>query len=127
MDGAAAASKFAYRLRPSPHELPACCLNSGTFARQHVGVSAVAVLMKVFCTIVTSGLLVAGCSQVIDQFYSKSNFDMQSFNADISECKKRSSFTAVHTSVEEPKDQVDDPIVRECMMAKGYVVQLETR
>jgi hypothetical protein len=44
--------------------------------------------MKAFSTLLTGALLVAGCSQVIDQFYSKKNFDAQTFNADISECAK---------------------------------------
>jgi len=70
-------------------------------------------LMKAFSTLLTSALLVAGCSQVIDQFYSKKNFDAQTFNADISECKERNS--------------VDGAMVRECMKAKGYIVQLETK
>ena len=39
--------------------------------------------------------LLAGCSQVVDQFYSKKNFNMQSFNADISECHgQKPSFVA---------------------------------
>ena len=33
----------------------------------------------------------------------------------------------MHLAAVEPKDQVDDAIVRECMKAKGYVVQLETK
>jgi hypothetical protein len=49
--------------------------------------------------------LLAGCSQVIDQFYSKKNFNMQSFNA----------------------ESIDDAMVRECMKAKGYTVQIETK
>jgi hypothetical protein len=89
---------------------------------------AVGVLMKVVSTVLTSALLLAGCSQVIDQFYSKKNFDAQSFNADISECKERNpSFVAMRVDAAEPKDQVDDAMVGECMKAKGYIVQLETK
>jgi hypothetical protein len=105
-----------------PQALPACRLNFGAFAQHHIDRVYEGFLYHRY-----EGVLVAGCSQVIDQFYSKSNFDMQSFNADISECKKRSSFTARHTAAVETKDQVDDPIVRECMTAKGYVVQSETK
>ena len=84
--------------------------------------------MKAFSTVLGSALLVAGCSQVIDQFYSKKNFDTRSFNADISECKERNpSFVAMHIGATESKDQVDEAIVRECMKAKGYIVQLETK
>ena len=61
---------------------------------------------------VLSALLVAGCSQVIDQFYSKKNFDTQSFNADIAQCKEHNpSFVAMHIGATESKDQVDDAIV----------------
>jgi len=35
--------------------------------------------MKVFGTVLTSALLVAGCAQVIDQVYSKKDFNTQSF------------------------------------------------
>ena len=77
---------------------------------------------------VLSVLLVAGCSQVIDQFYSKKNFDTQSFKADIAQCKEHNpSFVAMDVGATESKDQVDDAIVRECMKAKGYIVQLETK
>ena len=83
--------------------------------------------MKAFSTLLTSALLVAGC-QVIDQFYSKKNFDAQTFKADISECKERnSSLAAMHVDAVEPKKQIDDAIVGECMKAKGYIVQLETK
>ena len=56
---------------------------------------AVGVLMKAV-NAVLSALLVAGCSQVIDQFYSKKNFDTQYFNADIAQCKEHNpSFVAM--------------------------------
>jgi hypothetical protein len=72
--------------------------------------------------------LLAGCSQVVDQFYSKENFNMQSFNADISECHgQKPSFVAVHIDAAEPKKSIDDAMVRECMKAKGYTVQIETK
>ena len=84
--------------------------------------------MKAVGTVLTSALLVAGCSQVIDQFYSKKNFNTQSFNADISECNEQNpSFVAMHIDAAEPKEQVDDAMVRECMKAKGYAVQIETK
>jgi hypothetical protein len=84
-------------------------------------------LMRAVSALVTSALLLAGCSQVIDQFYSKENFNMQSFNADISDCKQGNpSFVAMHDAAES-KDQVDDAVVRDCMKAKGYAVQLETK
>ena len=84
--------------------------------------------MKAVSALLASGVLLAGCSQVIDQFYSKENFNIRSFNADISECKERNpSFVTMHVDAAEPKDQVDDAMVRECMKAKGYAVQIETK
>jgi hypothetical protein len=84
--------------------------------------------MKPFGAVLVSALLVAGCSQVIDQFYSKTNFDAQSFHADIAECKKRSpSFVTIRANAVEQTGQVDDSMVGECMKAKGYMMQPETR
>ena len=76
---------------------------------------------------VFSALLVAGCSQVIDQFYSKENFNMQSFNADISDCKERNPSLVARHDAAESKGQIDDALVRDCMKAKGYAIQLETK
>jgi PBP1b-binding outer membrane lipoprotein LpoB len=85
-------------------------------------------VMKVVSTVLTSALFVAGCSQVIDQFYSKENFDAQSFNADISKCKARnSSSVAVRVDTAQSTEPVDDTIIRECMKAKGYAVQMEAK
>ena len=65
---------------------------------------------------------------MIDQFYSKKNFDTRSFNADISECKEQNpSVVAMHIDAAEPREQVDDAMVRECMKPKGYAVQIETK
>ena len=89
---------------------------------------ALGVLMKAFSAVLTSALLAAGCTQVIDQSYSKNDFDMQSFRADISECKERSSsFVAMRVNAEDSKAQLNDELVRECMTSKGYMVQLETK
>jgi len=82
--------------------------------------------MKALSGLLTSALLLAGCSQVIDQFYAKANFDAQSFNADLSRCKQR-SVSMMHVDAVQPKTQVDDPAVSECMKAKGYTVELETK
>ena len=58
----------------------------------------------------------------------KKNFNMQSFNVDISEChEQKPSFVAVHIDAAEPKKSIDDAMVRECMKAKGYTVQIETK
>jgi uncharacterized protein YceK len=89
---------------------------------------AVGGLMKAVSALLASGILLAGCSQVIDQFYSKENFNMRSFNADISECKEQNpSVVAMHIDAAESREQVDDAMVRECMKAKGYAVQIETK
>jgi outer membrane murein-binding lipoprotein Lpp len=66
-------------------------------------VCAVGVLMKAV-NAVLSALLVAGCSQVIDQFYSKKNFDTQSFTADIAQCKEHNPSFAMHIGAAESKD-----------------------
>ena len=86
------------------------------------------VAVKAVSALLASGVLLAGCSQVIDQFYSKENFNIRSFNADISECKEQNpSVVAMHIDAAEPREQVDDAMVRECMKAKGYAVQIETK
>jgi len=84
--------------------------------------------MKAFGAVATSALLVTGCSQVIDQLYSKKDFNAQSFHADITQCRKRNpSFVAMRVSSVEAKPQVDDAMVRECMKAKGYIVHVQTK
>jgi hypothetical protein len=84
--------------------------------------------MKVFGTLLGSALLVAGCTQVIDQFYSKDDFNTQSFQADISECKERGpSLAAMRVNANDSKARTDDEKLQECMISKGYVVQLETK
>ena len=86
--------------------------------------------MKSKCFLVMSSLLLSGCAQVNDQFYSKKNFTSQSFVADISECKRQNpSFVAIRSYVEETQDRTysDDAMVRECMKGKGYTIQVETK
>jgi len=84
--------------------------------------------MKAFNTLLSSALLVAGCTQVIDQSYSKDDFNTQSFQADIAQCKERSSsFVAMRMNGDDSKAPADDEIIRECMTSKGYMVQLETK
>jgi len=52
--------------------------------------------MKAKCFFALSALLMSGCAQVNDQFYSKKNFTSQSFAADMSECKRQNpSFVAI--------------------------------
>ena len=98
------------------------------FSQQDAAYSAAGVLMKAFGSVLTTALLLAGCTQVVDQFYSKNDFNTQSFRADISECRERSpSFVALRMKAEDTTAQADDPIVRECMISKGYVVQFETK
>ncbi len=84
--------------------------------------------MKAFSAALISALLVAGCSQVIDQFYSRKDFNAQSFRTDISQCKKRNpSFVAMRMNTVESNAPFDDAMVRECMKARGYTVQLQTK
>jgi hypothetical protein len=87
--------------------------------------------MKTANAALIGAFLVAGCTQVTDQLYSKKNFTAQSFNTDFSECNHQNpSFAAIQTYAAEPKDrgpQVDDVMVRECMKAKGYTLQTESK
>ena len=54
--------------------------------------------MKVMSTVLTSALLLSGCSQINEQFYSKKAFNSQSFDADIAECKhQNTSFMALQS------------------------------
>jgi hypothetical protein len=101
--------------------LPACCRNFGAFLDEYFLSSICGgVFMQVVSAVLTGTLLLAGCSQVIDQFYSKKNFNSQAFNADISECKhQNSSFVAMQTVEPKGRLQVDDAMVRECMTTKG--------
>jgi hypothetical protein len=109
--------------------LPACCRNFGAFLDEYfLSCICGGAFMQVVSAVLTGTLLLAGCSQVIDQFYSKKNFNSQAFNADISECKhQNSSFVEMQTL--EPKGllQVNDAMVRECMTTKGYTVHIETK
>jgi PBP1b-binding outer membrane lipoprotein LpoB len=86
--------------------------------------------MKSKCFLTLSALLMSGCAQVNDQIYSKKNFTSQSFDADISECKRQNpSFVAIRSYVADSQDRTysDDAMVRDCMNAKGYTIQLETK
>ena len=87
--------------------------------------------MKPKCFLALSALLVSGCAQVNDQFYLKKNFTSHSFVADISECKRQNpSFVAIRSYAADSRDHTsytDDAMVRDCMKAKGYTVQLEAK
>ena len=75
--------------------------------------------------------LISGCAQVNNQFYSKKNFTSQSFNADVSECKRQNpSFVAIQSYVADSEDRTsynDDAMVRDCMKAKGYDIQVQSK
>ena len=87
--------------------------------------------MKSHCTLALCALVMSGCAQVNDQFYSKRNFTSQTFVADMSECKRQNpSFVAIRGYVPDSRDRnsyTDDTMVRECMKGKGYTVQLQTK
>jgi len=86
--------------------------------------------MKSKCFLALSAVLMSGCAQVNDQFYSKTNFTSQSFVADISQCKRQNpSFVAIRSYVADNQNRTytDDAMVRDCMKAKGYTIQLETK
>jgi uncharacterized protein YceK len=82
--------------------------------------------MKVLSTVLTSALLLSGCSQISEHFYSKGNFNSQSFEAEIAECKRQNaSFMAWQSPATDAKERADDAVVRECMKAKGYTIETE--
>jgi PBP1b-binding outer membrane lipoprotein LpoB len=84
--------------------------------------------MKAISALLVSALLLTGCSQAIDYFYSKDNFTARSFDADLSECRRQSpSIAALQASVAEQRVEIDDAIVRDCMTAKGYKIETETK
>ena len=87
--------------------------------------------MKAKCFLLMTTLLISGCTQVNDQFYSKKNFTSESFRADASECKRQNpSFVAIQSYVADSQDRtsnIDDAMVRDCMKAKGYDIQVQTK
>jgi hypothetical protein len=88
-------------------------------------------LMKAIYSFLTTTLLISGCTQVNDQFYSKKNFTSESFRADASECKRQNpSFVAIQSYVADSQDRtsnIDDAMVRDCMKAKGYDIRVQTK
>jgi hypothetical protein len=87
--------------------------------------------VKLKCFLLLAAPLISGCAQVTDQVYSKKNFTSDSFAVDISECKRRNpSFVAIQSYVADSQDRtsyVADAMVRDCMKAKGYAVQIQTK
>ena len=80
--------------------------------------------MRVMGTLLTSALLLSGCSQVSEHFYSKKSFNSQSFEADIADCKRQNvAFMALASQPSDAKERADDVMVRECMRAKGYTIE----
>jgi hypothetical protein len=88
-------------------------------------------LMKAKCFLLMTTLLISGCTQVNDQFYSKKNFTSESFRADASECKRQNpSFVVIQSYVADSQDRtsnIDDAMVRDCMKAKGYDIRVQTK
>ena len=77
-----------------------------------------------------TALLLFGCSQISDQYYSKKNFTTQSFRADLSKCKGQNpSFVAIRTlrGSKDRNSYIDDAMVRECMKDKGYTIHVEIK
>ena len=84
--------------------------------------------MKVVSALLTGTLLLLlfGCSQINERFYSKKTFNSQSFNADIAECKHQdASFAALQNPPADVKERADDAMVRECMKAKGDTIETQ--
>ena len=110
--------------------MPASRRNSVPFLKHSTRLVAGA-LMKSKCFLLIAALLISGCTRVNDQFYSKKNFTSQSFVADMSECKRQNpSFVAIQSHVANSQDRtmyIDDAMVRDCMKAKGYTIQVQTK
>jgi uncharacterized protein YceK len=80
--------------------------------------------MKLMSIALTSALLLSGCSQINEQFYSKKAFNSQSFDTDIAECKHHNaSFMALQSPSADLKERADDAMIRECMRSKGYAIE----
>jgi hypothetical protein len=118
------------RARQDLQVSPASRRNSVLFSKRSTRLVAGA-LMKAICFFLTTTLLISGCTQVNDQFYSKKNFTSESFRADASECKRQNpSFVAIQSYVADSQDRtsnIDDAMVRDCMKAKGYDIQVQTK
>jgi uncharacterized protein YceK len=70
--------------------------------------------MKLMSIALTSALLLSGCSQINEQFYSKKAFNSQSFDTDIAECKHHNaSFMALQSPSADLKERADDAMIRE--------------
>jgi hypothetical protein len=69
-------------------------------------------------------LMLAGCSQAANYTYSKRNFTSQTFEADLSGCKRHQS--PVNAYQAEPQE-LQEAQVRDCMKAKGYNVETEAQ
>jgi hypothetical protein len=109
---------------------PASRRNSVLFSKRSTRLVAGA-LMKAICFFLTTTLLISGCTQVNDQFYSKKNFTSESFRSDASECKRQNpSFVAIQSYVADSQDRtsnIDDAMVHDCMKAKGYDIRVQTK
>jgi hypothetical protein len=110
--------------------LPASRRNS-VFFKKHATRFSCCASMKPKCFLLMTALLISGCAPVTDQLYSKKNFTSQSFRADVSECNRRNpSFVAIQGHVADSHDRnsyIDDAMVRDCMKAKGYDIQLQSK
>jgi hypothetical protein len=83
--------------------------------------------MKAACCLFGSNLLLAACSEAASYTYSKANFTSPAFKADLSACKHFKSSTVYRAGAGGREAALDDATVGECMKAKGYTVQLETK
>jgi hypothetical protein len=83
--------------------------------------------MKAACCLFGSNLLLAACSEAASYTYSKANFTSPAFKADLSACKHFKSSTVYRAGAGRREAAPDDATVGECMKAKGYTVQLETK
>jgi hypothetical protein len=83
--------------------------------------------MKAACCLFGSNLLLAACSEAASYTYSKANFTSPAFKADLSACKHFKSSMVYRAGAGGREAALDGATVGECMKAKGYTVQLETK
>ena len=84
--------------------------------------------MRAAGSLLLSTFLLAACSQAINYTYSKKNFTNPTFEADLSACRRpNSSISAFQATPQEQRAQLDDSMVRDCMKAKGYRIETETK
>ena len=84
--------------------------------------------MRATAFLLGSTLLLAACSQPSTTRTRKRTSRGPTFEADLSAYgHHNSSVTAFQANPQEQRAQLEDAIVRDCMKAKGYKIEMEAR